>query len=80
MSEWKENEKYVMGKIEDCDGEHKKQSEINKTQSDWNHSTDKRIDKIAYRQTGFAMSIAALTAMVVENSGQFFKMITGFFK
>lgn len=78
--DWKENEKFVLEKLDDHAAAHEKQADINRVQSDWNHKTDSRIDKIADRQTKIAMLMAALTASVVDNAGQFLDMIKGLFK
>lgn len=77
---WEKEEKFVLEKINEHDDAIEKQGSVNATQSQFNHDTKSRLDKIADRQTKFAMAIAALTAVVVENSEQAFKFILGLFK
>lgn len=80
MSEWREKEALIESKMEQCEQAHEKQGEINKTQSDWNHQIDKRIDKVTENQTRMMIVIGAIMAAIAENAGQLFKMFAGFFK
>lgn len=77
---WDKNEKYVLDKIETHDDELAKQRDINRVQSDWNHKSDQRHDKIEQRQTIITVAIASLTAAVFDNASQLIKFIAGLFK
>lgn len=77
---WDENKKYVLEKIDDHDSAHEKQTNINRVQSDWNHQTESRIDKIAERQVQITIVVGAIAATVTENLGDVLNLIKGLFK
>jgi len=72
---WDTNEKWVVSKIEDCEAAQEKQDEINAKQSQWNHATDSRIDRIQFRLGVVSAAIGALFATAAENIGKVAKAI-----
>jgi uncharacterized FlgJ-related protein len=76
---WERSERYVISKIEDCDAAREKQDSINKTQSEWNHETSSRIDKITTRLVAVSAAVGALVGTLTDNSGRLIGVIISAF-
>ena len=73
--DWEENSKYVLTKIDECAEEQERQAEINKTQSEFNHSIDKRVDKVTDRLTIIAALVGSGAATAVGSLKDIFNAI-----
>lgn len=74
-NDWPENKKYVLEKIDEHDSELDKQSTVNKTQSDWNHQTDRQLDRISERQSAIAAIFGAGAAFATGGIEKIVKFI-----